>query len=71
MDAWNEGRKLVEKRQLMWYSVIGEMPTPEEDSNLHAIAHLYASDRNGLFTVSSLPLYASYALDNVHRFQTS
>jgi hypothetical protein len=52
MMKWNEGRKPLERRQLMFYKVIGEMPSVVEDANLHAIAHLYASDRNGLFIVS-------------------
>ena len=52
MRVWNEGKGPLEKRQLMVYEVIGEMPGIGEDANLHAIAHTYASDRNGLFTVS-------------------
>jgi hypothetical protein len=56
MDRYNVSRKPLEKRQLMYYKVIGEMPAVVEDANLHAVAHLYASDRNGLFTVGLLYL---------------
>jgi hypothetical protein len=54
MDKYNEGRKTLDRRQLMYYQVIGEMPKTVEDANLHAAAHLYASDRNGLFPVSDV-----------------
>jgi acyl-CoA thioesterase len=52
MQAWNVGRTALDKRQLMFYRVIGSVPGVGVDANLHAAAHLYASDRNGLFTVS-------------------
>ncbi|QDS75990.1 hypothetical protein FKW77_004369 [Venturia effusa] len=51
MAAYNHPRKTLDRRQLQYYKVIGEMPSLEEDPNLHAIAHLYASDRNGLFPI--------------------
>lgn len=59
MDAYNKDRDALDRRQLQYYQVIGDMPTIEEDANLHACAHLYASDRNGLFPVriSHLPLF--------------
>jgi hypothetical protein len=43
---------VLDKRQLQYYRVLGEMPVVEADPNLHAAAHLYASDRNGLFPVN-------------------
>jgi acyl-CoA thioesterase II len=46
MTAYNSGRSVVDKRQLQWYSVFGAMPS--DQPNLHACAHLYASDRNSL-----------------------
>jgi hypothetical protein len=58
MEKWNEGKETLQKRQLQYYQVIGEMPPAAEDANLHAAAHLYASDRNGLFTVSICPVSA-------------
>jgi hypothetical protein len=67
MDGWNEGRQPLEKRHLMYYKVIGDMPSIDQDANLHAIAHLYASDRNGLFTVSSRP---SWFFASKHRILT-
>lgn len=59
MTAWNKGKDPLEKRQLMIYEVIGDMPRIGDDANLHAVAHAYASDRNGLFTVRYLPLSTS------------
>ena len=52
MDKYNRHRKTLDRRQLQFYRVIGAMPSIEDDPNLHAAAHLYASDRNGLFPVS-------------------
>jgi len=51
MERFNRHRKTLDRRQLMYYRAIGEMPSVQEDPNLHAAAHLYASDRNGLFPV--------------------
>ncbi|KAF2397700.1 Thioesterase/thiol ester dehydrase-isomerase [Trichodelitschia bisporula] len=51
MSAYNEGKATLEKRQLQYYSIIGDMPPVKEQPNLHACAHLYASDRNGLFPI--------------------
>lgn len=56
MTAYNHPRETLDRRQLQYYKVIGDMPSIEEDPNLHAIAHLYASDRNGLFPVSFFQL---------------
>jgi hypothetical protein len=53
MTAYNQPRATLDRRQLQYYRVRGKMPSVEEDPNLHAVAHLYASDRNGLFAVSS------------------
>jgi hypothetical protein len=55
MTAYNKPRPTLERRQLQYYRVIGAMPSIEDDANLHACAHLYASDRNGLFPVSLQP----------------
>lgn len=52
MDAYKHVPPL-ERRHLKYYSVIGDMPTWEEDANMHACAHLYASDRNSLFVISN------------------
>ncbi|KAF2670464.1 Thioesterase/thiol ester dehydrase-isomerase [Microthyrium microscopicum] len=53
MDAYNKDRMTLERRQLMFYRVLGDMPDAKEGPNLHAIAHLYASDRNGLFPIAN------------------
>lgn len=52
MTAYNESRETLDRKQLQYYRVRGEMPSINEDPMMHAIAHLYASDRNGLFAVS-------------------
>jgi hypothetical protein len=60
MAAYNDARETLDKRQLQYYRILGDMPSVGDDPNMHATAHLYASDRNGLFPVSStfLRLYA-------------
>lgn len=50
MKPYNEPLAPLERRQLYYYRVIGEMPS---DPNLHACVHLYASDRNSLFIVAN------------------
>lgn len=54
MAAYNSTRSVVDKRQLQWYSVLGDMPSISEQPNLHACAHLYASDRNSLVLVPNV-----------------
>lgn len=51
MDKYNTLRSPFNRRQLHYYSILGEMPPFETDPNLHVCAHLYASDRNGLFII--------------------
>ncbi len=41
----------IDYRQLQYYQVSGRIP--REDVNLHACAHLYASDRNSMFLVTN------------------
>lgn len=50
MDAYNAALSPFDRRQLLFYRVIGSL---SENSNLHACAHLYASDRNSLFIVAN------------------
>ena len=52
MQAYNEHRSPLDRRQLSYYSAIGPMPPVTANPNLHACAHLYASDRNSLFVIS-------------------
>ncbi|KAI9709512.1 MAG: hypothetical protein M1820_003272 [Bogoriella megaspora] len=54
MEAWNRDKEMWKKRQLYFYSVIGKMPSVEDEANLHVIAHLYACDHNALFLVPNL-----------------
>jgi acyl-CoA thioesterase len=51
MAAYNEARSALDRRQLHFYKILGDIPSVQEDPNLHAAAHLYASDRNGLFPI--------------------
>jgi acyl-CoA thioesterase II len=50
MSAYNKPRRPLDRRQLIFYKAIGELP---HDANLHMCAHLYASDRNSLFIVAN------------------
>ena len=50
MSAFNDPREPLDRRQLIFYKPIGELPP---DFNLHMCAHLYASDRNSLFIVAN------------------
>jgi acyl-CoA thioesterase len=54
MEPYNAHRSPSNRRQLQYYRAIGPMPPFSDDPNLHACAHLYASDRNGLFIISTL-----------------
>lgn len=51
MGKWNEQRLPAEWTALTFYRPVGRIP--EDLPNLHACAHLYASDRNSLFLVSN------------------
>lgn len=53
MAAYNAARPPVDYRQLQYYRVLGALPPPDVDPNLHACAHLYASDRNSMFLVAN------------------
>jgi acyl-CoA thioesterase len=51
MSTYNASKPAIEYRQLAFYRAIGDIPVSLP--NLHACAHLYASDRNSLFLVSN------------------
>ena len=66
MKKYNESRAPLDKRQLTFYTLRGSLPLPAapfppsggpkkmsltREANLHACAHLYASDRNSLFII--------------------
>lgn len=50
MTKYNRDRHPIDRRQLIFYRTIGDMPS---DPNLHLAAHLYSSDRNSLYIVSN------------------
>ena len=56
MTSYNASRSIQNRRSLTYYRVIGasNMPSYTASPNLHACAHLYASDRNGLFHSTKL-----------------
>lgn len=54
MHAYNCDRPPLERRQLFFNAVIGTLPPVSEAPNLHACAHLYASDQMSLFVVVAL-----------------
>lgn len=66
MEKFNEKRTPIDRRQLIFYTLRGTLPLPTapypsctstskvsltREANLHACAHLYASDRNSLFII--------------------
>lgn len=51
MSKYNDDKPPEDYRQLHYYRPIGDLPA--SSPNLHACAHLYASDRNSLFIVSN------------------
>ncbi|KAF1928100.1 Thioesterase/thiol ester dehydrase-isomerase [Didymella exigua CBS 183.55] len=60
MGKYNASRDPLERRQLTFYTLRGSLPLPPlkkgkgivtREANLHACAHLYASDRNSLFMI--------------------
>lgn len=53
MDAYNTDLPALHRRSLIYYSAIGSMPSITSNPNLHACAHLYASDINSLFMVAA------------------
>lgn len=52
MQPYNEKLQPFDRRQLLYYRVIGSLPATA-DPNMHACAHLYASDRNSLFVTAN------------------
>lgn len=50
MAEYNRDRHPLDRRQLILYRTIGNMP---DDPNMHLCAHLYASDRNSLYIVAN------------------
>lgn len=50
MTPINTSLSPFDRRQLFFYRAIGDLPL---DPNIHACAHLYASDRNSLFIVAN------------------
>jgi acyl-CoA thioesterase len=67
MTRYNAERSATDRRQLLFYTLRGSLPLPTapypptteltgkmnltREANMHACAHLYASDRNSLFIV--------------------
>ncbi|KAJ4368389.1 hypothetical protein N0V83_006746 [Neocucurbitaria cava] len=66
MSKFNAHRAAIDRRQLTFYTLRGSLPLPTapypppkstakwsvtREANMHACAHLYASDRNSLFIV--------------------
>lgn len=48
MSAFNDTRSALDRRTLLFYTTVGDMPPINEAPTLHAAAHIYASDRNSL-----------------------
>ena len=56
MERYNSDKPALDRRNLKYYRVRGQMPSIEEDPNMHICAHLYASDRNSLFVMYATTL---------------
>lgn len=50
MTVYNKDRHPLDRRQLIFYRTIGQMP---QDPNMHLCAHVFASDRNSLYIVAN------------------
>jgi len=55
MCLYNASKSATDYRQLIYYRTIGEIPS--DKLNLHACAHLYASDRNGMYLIGNALKY--------------
>ena len=56
MRAWNRGKPLHERRELVLYKLHAPLPVEDEgkwDANAHVVAHAYVADRNGLLMVAN------------------
>lgn len=58
MKAYNDPRHPIDRRQLIFYTLRGRLPPNKDlkrpgtrEANLHAIGHLFASDRNSLHII--------------------
>ncbi|CAK7225802.1 hypothetical protein SCUCBS95973_005986 [Sporothrix curviconia] len=52
--AWNEGRPLHERRELILYRLLAPLPSQTaNDQNNHVLVHAYAADRNGLLMAAN------------------
>ncbi|KAJ6261988.1 hypothetical protein Dda_2789 [Drechslerella dactyloides] len=51
MEAANRSRPLHEHRKIQIYRPVGQLP-PDQQSILSLCAHIYASDRNGMFAIT-------------------
>ncbi|KAI9784347.1 MAG: hypothetical protein M1839_002408 [Geoglossum umbratile] len=52
MHIYNDDRPPLDRRHVFFYSAVGALPSADSEPNLHACAHLYASDRESLFVVA-------------------
>ncbi|KAF3025991.1 hypothetical protein E8E14_015047 [Neopestalotiopsis sp. 37M] len=51
MTAFNEGKPLHERRELLLYRLLA--PLPDTDPDVHILAHAFEADRNGLLMVGN------------------
>jgi acyl-CoA thioesterase len=57
MAKYNATKSTLDMIQLQYYRAIAPVTPVKDDAALHAAGHLYASDRNGLFPVSSIIVF--------------
>ncbi|KAK3681085.1 thioesterase-like superfamily-domain-containing protein [Podospora appendiculata] len=54
MTAYNDGKPVHERRELMLYRLLRPLPVDAEwDANAHVVVHAFAADRNGLLMTSN------------------
>lgn len=52
MSAFNKGKPLHERRDLILYRLLAPLPA-DEDANAHVVVHAYTIDRNGLLMLAN------------------
>jgi len=62
MQEYNKTRAPFDRRQLFYNTIVGTVPPVSEAANLHACAHLYASDVMSLFVIVGLLELEAYAV---------
>jgi hypothetical protein len=52
-SAYNAGRPLHERRELILYRLLAPLPAEGSDANAHVLVHAFEADRNGLLMLGN------------------